>query len=235
MTTHPLASTFETGRARLASNPAVAALADPNVSTSAKLTVVPTMAFWVLAFGDAMAFLRRSSGDTPLDAIVQQHAQEDAEHWKWFVSDLEDLASQGIGARSISDALMRMWGPDTAPVRECAWTVHHLLRTHIDPAVRLAILEACEHGFEAFMDSMRPVVQAAGHYGELRYLGSMHDEAEAGHALHEGDDPFMNIDWSRRDMDNVRTTVETVYDRLDGMHSCYSIAIQAAHNQERHR
>ena len=34
------------------------------------------------------------------------------------------------------------------------------------------------------MDSMRPVVQAAGQYGQLRYLGAVHDDAEAGHALH---------------------------------------------------
>ena len=232
MQTHPLAETFATGRARLFANPAVAALADPEVSTSAKLTVVPTMAFWVLAFGDAMALLRRSSGTTPLDAVVQQHAQEDAEHWKWFVSDLEVLASQGVGARSVGDALLRMWGPDTAPVRECAWTVHHLLRSHSDPAIRLCILEACEHGFEAFMDSMRPVVQTAGQYAELRYLGAVHDEAEAGHALHEGEDPFAEIDWSNRDIEGVRRIVETVYDRLDGMHSCYATTIAAARKEE---
>jgi len=232
---HPLAATFEAGRARLAANPAVAALADPQISTSAKLTVVPTMAFWVLGFGDAMALIRRTAGDTPLDAVVQQHAQEDAEHWKWFVSDLEVLASQGVGARSVGDALLRMWGPDTAPVRECAWTVHVLLRTHTDAAVRLAILEACEHGFEAFMDSMRPVVQAAGQYAELRYLGAVHDDAEAGHALHEGEDPFAEIDWAGRDVDAIRRTVETVYDRLDGMHSCYAVAIAAARDEESNR
>lgn len=232
---HPLATTFEAGRARLAKNPAVTALADPETSTSAKLAVVPTMAFWVLGFGDAMALIRRTAGDSPLDAVVRQHAQEDAEHWKWFVSDLEALASQGVGARSMADAFSRMWGPDTAPVRECAWTVHHLLRTHTDAAIRLAILEACEHGFEAFMDSMRPVVQAAGQYGELRYLGEIHDDAEAGHALHEGDDPFAAIDWSGHDVDAVRQTVETVYDRLDGMHSCYAVAIAAARDEERAR
>ncbi len=235
MHTHPLAATFAAGRLRLNANPAVAALADPKISTSAKLTVVPTMAFWVLGFGDAMALLRRTAGDTPLDAVVQRHAQEDAEHWQWFVSDLQALASQGVGARSVGDALLRMWGPDTAPARECAWTVHHLLRAPPDPAARLAILEACEHGFEAFMDSMRPVVQAAGQYGELRYLGAVHDDAEAGHALHEDEDPFASIDWTGRDVEAIRRAVETVYDRLDGMHSCYAVAIGAAHDEQRSR
>ena len=43
---HPLTATFEAGRARLARNPAIAALADPDTPVSAKLAVVPTMAFW---------------------------------------------------------------------------------------------------------------------------------------------------------------------------------------------
>jgi hypothetical protein len=229
---HPLAATFEAGRARLAANPAVAALANPETSTSAKLAVVPTMSFWVLGFGDAMALIRRTGGDTPLDGVVRQHAMEDAEHWRWFVADLESLASRGVGARSVGDALLRQWGPETAPVRECAWTVHHLLRAHTDPVVRLAILEACEHGFEAFMDSMRPVVQASGQYTELRYLGAVHDSAEASHALHEADDPFEDVDWSGRDVDALRLLVETVYDRLDGMHACYAVAIAAAREEE---
>lgn len=222
---HPLTDTFDTGRRLLAANPAVAAMADPGVSTSDKLAVVPTMAFWILAFGDAMALIMETAGDTKLDAILKQHATEDAEHWRWFVADLQTLANQGIGASSMSDAMLRQWGPVTAPVRECAWTLHHLLRTHTDSVIRLGIIEACEHGFEAFMDSMRPVVQASGHYQELKFFGAVHDEAERAHAMHELEDPFEGVDWSGRDIDGIRRIVETVYDRLNGMHSTYAVAI----------
>ena len=225
---HPLFQTFEAGRQLLAANPSVSAMADPNTSVSAKLTVVPTMAFWVLAFGDAMALIRRTAGETPLDTILRHHAEEDAEHWRWFVADLEVLASQGIGASSVGDALLRQWGPDNAPVRECAWTVQHLLRTHEDPAIRLAILEACEHGFEAFMDSMRPVVRSAGQYLKLSYLGAVHDQAEASHALHELDNPFGVVDWSARDVEHIQKVIRTVYRRLDDMHTCYAVAISRA-------
>ena len=226
---HPLSKTFEAGRALLAANPSVAALADPAISLSSKLTVVPTMAFWVLGFGDAMALLRSSAGDTALDALIRQHAEEDSEHWRWFVSDLETLSSRGIGARSMADAMLRQWGPATEPVRACAWTLHHLLRAHADPVVRLAIIESCEHGFEAFMNSMRSVVREAGQYHDLRYLGAIHDHAEAGHALHEAEDPFDSVDWSKRDIAAVQELVELMYARLDGMHSCYATAIAKAH------
>jgi len=186
------------------------------------------MSFWVLAFGDAMAWVRRTAGDSELDAMLCTHAEEDAEHWKWFIEDLETLAAQGVGLRSVGDALLRQWGPDTAAVRECAWVVHHLLRTHDDPVIRLGILEACEHGFEAFMDSMRPVIRGAGQYRALRYFGEVHDHAEAGHALHELADPFESVDWSCRDVERVCRTVQTVYDHLDAMHSSYAVAIAAA-------
>ncbi len=226
---HPLSETFEAGRARLAANPVTALLADPAVPVAAKLTVVPTMAFWVLGFGDAMALLRRTSGSGPLDLLVDQHAKEDAEHWRWFVADLESLAGEGIGGHSLSEALLSQWGQTTAPVRECAWKVHHLLRLHQEALPRLIMLEACEHGFEAFMDSMRPVVQGAGYYDKLRFFGAIHDEAEAGHTLHSGGDPLESVDWSAVDVGELRGLAETVYECLDGMHSCYAVEIRAAH------
>lgn len=225
---HPLMSTFHDGQRLLAANSSVAMLTDPAIPVAAKLAVVPTMSFWVLAFGDAMALIRRTAGSHPLDAVLRQHAEEDAEHWRWFVSDLETLASQGIGAPSVGAALLRQWGAATAPVRECAWVVHHLLRSHTDPVIRLAILEACEDGFEAFMGCMRPVILAAGQYQRLRYLGAIHDHAEASHALHELDDPLDGVDWSTRDVDGIRSIVRQVYRCLDGMHACYTVAIQQA-------
>ena len=117
---HVLSATFEAGQRRLAANPALPLLADPAICTASKLVVVPTMAFWVLGFGDAMAYLRASAGTTTMDALVTQHAEEDAEHWRWFVADLESLALRGIGTRSMGDALLLQWGPTTEPVRACA-------------------------------------------------------------------------------------------------------------------
>jgi len=222
---HPLSDIFREGRELLASNPSVARLADPRISLSAKLVVVPTMAFWVLAFGDAMALLRRTCGDTDLDELVARHATEDAEHWRWFVEDLVLLASEGIGASSMEEALKIQWGPRTEPVRECAWTLQFLLRKHQDPLVRLAVLEACEHGFEAFMDSMRPVVRASPLYSRLRYLGALHDEAEAGHSLHEADDPFVGANWQSRDVALVQHVVREMYANLNNLHTCYSDSI----------
>ena len=225
---HPLKTTFEAGQQQLAENRSVAVLADPAISWSAKLVVVPTMSFWVLAFGDAMALLKGSAGDSHHDSLVRQHAAEDAEHWRWFLEDLESLATQGIGAASMHDAMLRQWGPATAAVRECAWTLQHLLRTHRDPVVRLAVLEACEDGFAAFMDSIRPVIRGAGKYVELKYFGSVHDHAEAGHAMHELACPFEGVDWSGRDVAAIQAAVALMYDRLDGMHSCYADCIDAA-------
>ncbi len=225
---NPLTSTFLAGQRLLAANSSVAMLADPDIPVTAKLAVVPTMSFWVLAFGDAMALIRQTTGSHPLDAVLRQHAEEDAEHWRWFVFDLEALAAQGIGAPSVGAALLRQWGAATAPVRACAWVVHHLLRAHTDPVIRLAILEACEDAFEAFMSSMRPVIRAAGQYHQLRYLGAIHDHAEASHTLHDLDDPLAGVDWSGRDVEGVQRIVQTVYRHLDGMHSCYTVAIQQA-------
>ena len=57
---HPLTKTFEAGRALLAANPSVAALADPVISLSSKLTVVPMAG---LKFALREAFDRQQPGD----------------------------------------------------------------------------------------------------------------------------------------------------------------------------
>ena len=115
-----LEAVFAQGRARFAANASVAKLADPEVPIPAKLAVVPVMAFWVLAFADAMALLGEDTGDSPLHDRVRQHASEDAEHWRWFLTDLESLAGQGLGAQSVADAYRRAWDPLVAPVRQSA-------------------------------------------------------------------------------------------------------------------
>ena len=219
---------FAAGRSRLAEDPSVATLADPDIPVWAKLVVVPTMAFWVLSFADAMALLRATAGSTDMDARLRQHAEEDAEHWRWFLADLEVLAARGIGPGGRDGVLAMHWGPETAPVRACAWTLHHLLRKHTDPVMRLAVLEACEHGFEAFMNSIRPVVQASGDYVTLRYLGEVHDAAEGEHALHEEADPFADVDWSCRDAAMLHRDVGAMYAALCGMHTCSDAAIRRA-------
>lgn len=225
---NPLSDAFAAGKRLLADNPSVATLADPSVGVLPKLTVLPTMAFWVLAFGDAMALLGRTTGETRAHHQLRQHASEDSEHWRWFLQDLALLAKHGVGPSAAEDVLAIHWGPETRAVREAAWTLHHLLRKHADPVARLAILEACEHGFDAFMSSIRPVVQAWEHYDELAYLGAVHDEAEAGHALHAEEDPFDGVIWEDRDVAAIVRDVQAMYRALDGLHSAYDDAVRAA-------
>ena len=63
---------------------------------------------------------------------------------------------------------------------------------------------------------------------DLRYLGSIHDEAESGHALHELEDPFESVDWSSYDVAAIQGLVAEMYARLDDMHTRYAVAIEAA-------
>lgn len=221
-------SALDDGRQKLANNSSVEVFADANVTTKSKLAVVPHMAFWVLGFADAMQFLLRHAGDDPVSKVVRQHASEDADHWKWFVSDLVQLQQIGVGSASFEDALLLQWGTTTEAVRECAWQLHSLLRSSHDPAVWLTVIECCEAGFDAFMSSMRPVIVAADRYTSLAYFGQEHDHAEAGHTIHEASDPFVTIAWTEERSRQAVAAAQHMFAALERMHSSYGEVVRAA-------
>lgn len=228
---NPIQDALNSGRQLLADNPSVAVFADTSISLEHKLAVLPHMSFWVLGFADAMALLRCKPGEDSITHMVRQHADEDADHWRWFVSDLSNLAKAGIGAGSFENLLLQQWGPTTEPVRNCTWQLHSLLRNSQDPVVWLTIIECCEAGFDAFMSCVRPVIQEAGQYGKMHYFGKEHDHAEAGHSMHDHENPFESVVWTQERHTKALAAATTMNPALDRMHTSYANVVLGAAGQ----
>ena len=165
-------------------NRLVDALGDDKISLSSKLACIPYLSFFVLGFKDCMALLRARSPISDLDRIVQHHAEEDAEHWRWFLADLDTLNIDGIADRRPTEILSDLWSDERRAVREAVYAVSHCIQVHESPALRLIMVEVIEAGYALFTHSMSPVMSEAGLYDKLLYFGHTHNHAEAAHDLH---------------------------------------------------
>jgi len=196
-----------------------------------KLACFPKLGFWVLGFADAMAYLLEDSGTGKGAEAVRTHAFEDAEHWRWFLQDLAQLEQAGVCLPEDGATLGAQWAPQAQPVRAMVYAVMAALRSTPEATLRMVALEVCEDGYAAFSDAMTPVVEAAGLFEGLHYLGQTHTSAEAAHEGHQHGEAWPPEGWE--DLSEARQSeacalAENLYMRLDAMHSVFADAIEAA-------
>ncbi len=177
-------SQIDAARRDLAQTAFLRRLASDTVSVEEKLAFVPAMAFFIMGFRDILGFMAYPRPSTPLQVQVNRHCDEDADHWAWYVGDLERL---GHGFSTWGDDLEsffdRLWGDDTRACRDLIYTTHHYVRASEDPVIRLIVIEVMEATFAAFIDALHTVDFDGLCDRELRFFGSAHRNAEASHEL----------------------------------------------------
>ena len=186
-----------------------------------------------MGFKDCMAMLRDREPVSKLDALVQHHAEEDAEHWRWFLNDLNTLNIDGIAQRPPTEILYDLWSDERRAVREAVYAVSHCIQYYQSPAIRLILVEVIEAGYACFTQAMSPVMEKAGLYDQLQYFGHTHNHAEASHELHQNahddalEQALSSLNSEQRDA--AMTMIDDIEEKIDLMHSCFARAIDKAH------
>lgn len=73
--------------------------------TKTSFGFVPTMTFFVLGFRDILESMRIKNPKTAVEKMLNTHCEEDSEHWRWFIDDLDTLGM------NIED-----WGGDVSSI-----------------------------------------------------------------------------------------------------------------------
>ena len=218
------------GRSSLEANILSKRLADPNINVNDKLECIPLLSFFVLSFKDCMAMLQSPNPTSALEQVVNAHALEDADHWKWFLQDLNTLDIDGITTRPATEVLGELWSESRAPIRDAVYAIAGYIQQHTNPVFRLLLIEVIEDGYGAFARHMGPVMQEADLYDKLLYFGHTHNEAEAAHEIHQ--EPLTVSDLYKQlaapDQEQALAMVTDVYNRIDAMHTCFANAITPA-------
>lgn len=162
-------------------------LADPTVDPHQKLAFAPVIAPLALEFSELCNRVFKQEPTTnSLQAMVNQHAEEEHFHWQWLIEDLEKL---GIDySMRFSDALKFLWSEHTRVARSM-YSRFERYTEGDDPILKLVAIEVAEVTANVFFHATRPVaLQLQATTGqELRYFGMCHNQVENTHTLHMPD------------------------------------------------
>lgn len=164
-------------------HPLFAFLADSSIAPEERLAFVPSVAHYVITFGDLCKHvLREEPAKDRFQEIVNAQTYEEAEHWRWFIADLEKLGHDPT--LRFSDALRFLWSDDTARSRVLAYQIVRLA-FGADSLRKLVVVHCAEATANV---TVKHVVMAgkdwtAKHGRKLSFFGHGHDEAEDDHTL----------------------------------------------------
>lgn len=147
------------------------------------LRFIPTMTFFVLGFRDILESMKIDNPQSDVDKTLNIHCEEDSEHWRWFIEDLNKLGMQTqYWGGNVSAILHHIWSPDHYIVRDLVYRVIHHVHSSRSTNEKLIIVECLEAAFAAFIENLNPLTKKIGMYQKLRYFGEHHYEKEADHA-----------------------------------------------------
>ncbi|MBC7539062.1 MAG: hypothetical protein H7281_09590 [Bacteriovorax sp.] len=148
------------------------------------LTFVPAMTFFVLGFRDVLSYIKRTNPKDFWDHSINVHCDEDANHWQWFIEDLQKIGvKETLWGNDFSELLTITWSEMGYASRDMIYTLVHYAKVNSDPFVNLAMIESLEAAFAVFINALLPQIENRGWQNDLRYFGSRHHEDESNHAL----------------------------------------------------
>lgn len=161
--------------------PLFAMMRDASLAPRERLTFMRRTAFFIMSFGDINRHLLRDDTSTdPNQLRINAHANEDANHWRWYLEDLETLGWNSV--TTMTEALHALWSEDTSRTRLLAYELCALV-DQAQAVERIAIVEAVEETgnvvFALTAELARPLEQELGK--PLRFFGPSHLAFEDGH------------------------------------------------------
>ena len=101
------------------------------------------MAHYVITFGDLCKHvLREEPAKDRFQEIVNAQTYEEADHWRWFIADLEKLGHDPT--LRFSDALRFLWSDETARSRVLAYQTIVRLAFGADSLRKLVVVHCAE-------------------------------------------------------------------------------------------
>jgi hypothetical protein len=160
-------------------------LRDRSLDPRKRLSFAPSVAHFVMSFADLYDFVLQvhPPGDS-YQELVNAHAREDENHWRWFLDDIHKLGfDQQL---EFSDALRFIWSEATKHTRALTYKMCRLGygASSIEKLVLVHVIEAAG---KVTVDSVSAVgVEYAKQTGtKLVYLGHHHLASESAHTIED--------------------------------------------------
>lgn len=167
--------------------PLFAFLRDASIPTKRRLGFTPSVAHFVMSFADLYQFvLQVNPPSDRFQELVNAHAQEDANHWRWFLDDVEKL---GFDDKvSFTEALRFIWDEATVNTRALTYRMCRL-GYGASTLEKLVLVHVIEAAGKLTVDAVSAVgAEWSKQTGKkLVYLGQHHLASESEHTLEDAD------------------------------------------------
>ncbi len=160
-------------------------LRDPDIAPERKLIFAPTVAHFVMSFADLYQFiLPEIPACDQYQALVNAHTREDANHWRWYLSDLQQM-NHNL-KMSYSEALHLVWSDATVQTRLLSY---HMCRLGFkaDSLRKLILVYCIEATGKVTLENVAAVGNAfvKGTDKKLKYFGGHHFDRESEHTIEQ--------------------------------------------------
>jgi hypothetical protein len=163
-------------------------LRDETVPGRERMSFAPAMLTYLMGFKDVLDELRRPDARDELDRQINAYCGEDAEHWRWYLRDLEKLGySLDSWGSSLSELCNEVWSPATRINRSIIFRLVERSHASKDPLLAMVLIQVFEATGVVFIAHTRGAARAMGLEQELLYFGRVHYEEEFGHSVQAKD------------------------------------------------
>jgi hypothetical protein len=195
-------------------------LGDEAIDGRRRLAFAPAMLYYLMGFKDVLAALQRAAPGGGFDEAIRAYCGEDAEHWRWYLTDLE-LLDHGLGTwgATIPAWCDEVWGASTEANRRTIFRLVQHASQQGHPMRALALIWVFEATGTLFIGHTRKAAIALNMDDALRYFGRLHYEEEFAHSVVASS--FAQVPLDDRTYDDICAMVDQVFEDYDSLFQCW--------------
>lgn len=195
-------------------------LSDESIDPHERLSFFPAMAYFNMGFPDAMETLYRENPINEIEKLINTYCQEDSEHWRWYLTDLEKLGfSLSSWGNSIPTFFKEVWSPATIANRKIIILIMNYGQRNDDPLLRLVVIRILEAGATILISNLRKAAIAMGMDDKLLYCGKVHYQEELHHTVQPSH--LLAYELSDETRALAVEAVENMLDLIDELYNCW--------------
>ena len=141
------------------------------------LDFAPRLTFWVMAFQDILRLNEKLVTDPKLVRIARHHRREDANHEKWFLTD--------VGRVGGVPDLVELFGPRHATIRDATYALAAETFRAPSDRIRVVLLLTLEAAGHVFFEEIADLVENHGQSHLFKYFSDFHLKVEQNHQVFE--------------------------------------------------
>ncbi len=189
-------------------------LRDTTISPIQRLAWIPCAAPLIMGFADLNRFVFYDGNlKHPIQKLINIQAEEEGEHWIWFLEDMKTLGFNKY--QNLVESINFLWSNQTIKSRQLCSRVSQYIY-NADPVIKLVAVETMEATWHVALPITMLISQEIKEKQQknLHFFGNSHYDAEMNHTIdsNQAVDVIKSMNLSERQRQKAVEIVENIFD-----------------------